>query len=1062
MYIDVEREFYSSVKKADFEKMRKNVRRVRKYAVNRALVELNRTVEGAEILIDGGADINYVMENHDCMTSALNEAFDAGNIDLAKYLISRGADVNCSTSWDGGGALLHRCKDVEFAEYLIKHGADVNCRCNDSYQTPLHTVCSVEMLELLIKNGADIRARDSEHLTAINYSSSLEIAQKLWFYGDNSVAPNALLHCEEDVELYQFLIEHGADVNCENEYGYSLFSLCKNYETAVFLIEHGAKVNQNNQCISRLLSSCNSVDAVKALIEHGVNINCIDDYGCTLIDGLYDCSLIEFYLKQGIDINHRNNDGETALMNVSDVEEARLLLKYGADVNLRDEYGNTALMGADVETTKELLAHGADLQARNEFGETALFKAPNFETAELLMDAGIDLDAKNDQGQTAIEIFVKCRHIEVEDRKRIILKWIEKGGQIQFDHYSLLFDCTDVKFAELLVKSGADPFVVNARGETVLFRVDNITLCRFYIELGVDVNVVDRFGKNALFDCKNVEIAQVLIEHGCNPKQRSVCGETPLFRLSWKSATAAQKLCDYLLDYVDINAVNATGETVLFEYAECCGYNTSKCFVELLKRGAKVNVCDLSGNTPLHLCRSVDSVKLLLKAGAEIDKKNNCGQTPLHTCYHSESGSGGFYYGDYYARDAAEELILSGANVNAVDDLGRTPLHLCKDADCAMLLIQKGADINARDCDGNTPLHLCKSVGVCRELMRAGADINIINNNAETPLMRCSDFAVLLTLWEAGARPLRVEGILSPAVYADRLGVYNLYLELGLKITNTDVNIHSRVDGNTPLHFAVMRDNINMVRVLIELGADVCAVNNIGLSPLNYVNYTNNGERIAELLILKGASKLSDLASVKVIAQMTKYYRACEMDYYRSKCRLLNDIIDIPKLNCYLNGEDSADNTSRTNLKYLESRLEFEEEGNIREVLFWDESGIVGGIAYNIVENIELILKNERYFEYYSEETQEKLRKSILGPVVYINNVYVRPAKRHLGYFRQMIQTLLGLLSDQSYILLRANSTLSNRIVEQPRLIELYQKSGFKIVQRYGRTALMAFGGEEE
>ncbi|MGD9645160.1 MAG: ankyrin repeat domain-containing protein [Pirellulales bacterium] len=55
----------------------------------------------------------------------------------------------------------------------------------------------------------------------------------------------------------------------------------------------------------------------------------------------------------------------------------------------------------------------------------------------------------------------------------------------------------------------------------------------------------------------------------------------------------------------------------------------------MIKRGAKVNVQDSDGDTPLHWAASdhnVASVKLLLAAGADPRIKNNEGRTPIYWC----------------------------------------------------------------------------------------------------------------------------------------------------------------------------------------------------------------------------------------------------------------------------------------------------------------------------------------------------------------------------------------------------------------------------------------------
>ena len=66
----------------------------------------------------------------------------------------------------------------------------------------------------------------------------------------------------------------------------------------------------------------------------------------------------------------------------------------------------------------------------------------------------------------------------------------------------------------------------------------------------------------------------------------------------------------------------------------------------MIKRGAKVNVADDSGSTPLHwavLVRNVESAKLLINAGANVAATDKEGHTPSYWC---ETHSGFKYPGD--------------------------------------------------------------------------------------------------------------------------------------------------------------------------------------------------------------------------------------------------------------------------------------------------------------------------------------------------------------------------------------------------------------------------------
>jgi len=143
----------------------------------------------------------------------------------------------------------------------------------------------------------------------------------------------------------------------------------------------------------------------------------------------------------------------------------------------------------------------------------------------------------------------------------------------------------------------------------------------------------------------------------------------------------------------------------------------------LLKHGARVNVQDYNGNTPLHNACSVqwasDMVKLLLKHGADVRATDNRGSTPLHS-----------------ARDGyvAALLIEKGADIRAQNKAGHRPIHYALNASVVQELINRGADVNATAKNGDTPLHRASDPQVVNALVRAGSKINSANNKGWTPL----------------------------------------------------------------------------------------------------------------------------------------------------------------------------------------------------------------------------------------------------------------------------------------------------------------------------------------
>ena len=114
-----------------------------------------------------------------------------------------------------------------------------------------------------------------------------------------------------------------------------------------------------------------------------------------------------------------------------------------------------------------------------------------------------------------------------------------------------------------------------------------------------------------------------------------------------------------------IDAKNGSGETALHIAAR---RQRGTAVASLIAQGAKVDLMDGEGRTPLHLCfleagDSSDSVAALLGAGASVDAVDDRGSTPLH---------GACSIGDARGTHA---LLMAGATSRANKN-GDTPLHL--------------------------------------------------------------------------------------------------------------------------------------------------------------------------------------------------------------------------------------------------------------------------------------------------------------------------------------------------------------------------------------------------
>lgn len=165
-------------------------------------------------------------------------------------------------------------------------------------------------------------------------------------------------------------------------------------------------------------------------------------------------------------------------------------------------------------------------------------------------------------------------------------------------------------------------------------------------------------------------------------------------------------------------------------------------------------------------------------------------------------------FNDYVFRVALYLETEEGLqNINAVDDLGNTSLHIAaikNHTKIFSILFGKGAKLDIKNKEGHTPLDLA---------------VREENMDIFKTLSNYLKFAAL-----KGGTKLHI------------LAFFN-YIKEAQSLLEThegqqDINKGDEV-GNTPLHIAAEKNHIAMVALLLENGADPCAKNRDGYTPID-------------------------------------------------------------------------------------------------------------------------------------------------------------------------------------------------------------------------------------
>lgn len=314
----------------------------------------NCNVDMASLLMDRGATVGRPGAEGD---TPLMIAARSNCLQLVKLFIEKGAAVDEIREYDRATALEEAVIQghLDVADYLIGRGANFETR--DKYGRSMLAQAassgSLALVRYFLEKGLPVNGRDDYGKTAI--------------FG-------ALRQTYEGRYILQCLVEHGGDPTVKSKLGTTPLmhaSLDGQAWQVGYLIEKGAAVNDADfRKETPLHYACRGIpDRLQPVFRGGRESE----------------ATIKLLLDKGAHVNVIDFNGKTPLMNAASNEAPRvidLLLNHGAQVNAQDKKGWTALMhAADWDQTaviNVLVQRGADLNLRNAKGETALAVAKKY------------------------------------------------------------------------------------------------------------------------------------------------------------------------------------------------------------------------------------------------------------------------------------------------------------------------------------------------------------------------------------------------------------------------------------------------------------------------------------------------------------------------------------------------------------------------------------------------------------------------------------------------------------------------------------------------------------
>lgn len=375
---------------------------------------------------------------------------------------------------------------------------------------------------------------------------------------------------------------------------------------------------------------------------------------------------------------------------------------------------------------------------------------------------------------------------------RIYLHWAANKG--------------NVAIVEYLISKGADLNLEDSKGETPLTFAavggqSNTALYDAFFKAGTDPKKKYKDGVNlllmAIASDKNLALTTYFTTKGMSIKDTDSDGNTA-FNYAAKSGNLP--LLKSLLE----KGVKYTDNALLFaaqgSRRDVTPLETYKYLVEDLK--IKPTATSKSGETVLHLLASkanqTEIINYFLSKGVDANKANNEGNTALMAAAS--------------ARDIAVlELLLPIVKNNNVQNLkGESALTMAVKAGtpkALTVLLNRGADIKVLDKDGNNLGHYL---------------IQSYKPSGRGPEATTQD------PFEAKIKLLQDKGL-------------NLAIP--------------QKDGNTLYHFAIIKNDLALLKKIAALNIDINAKNKDGLTALHKAAMISKDDAILKYLISMGAKK---------------------------------------------------------------------------------------------------------------------------------------------------------------------------------------------------------------
>ncbi|CAG5123491.1 unnamed protein product [Candidula unifasciata] len=694
----------------------------------------------------------------------------------------------------------------------------------------------------------------------------------------------ALINCIEstgDNEVLK-LLSHRQTFS-QDDLDTSLMSACHHgYKFLVYeLVRLGADVmtrDRNGNTPLLICAEKGFTNMAKFFIRGQAEINATNNRGDSALilatGRLGSVGMVKLLLAQaGIDVNHQNKEGYTALMKAveaMDVDVIKLLLDsqknavYGKMKNCRSE---------TVQDIANRLGLGKVVKLLAEYGHEPVMEAVRLcdvDSFSILINCQFydSPELRMTVNDTFQEIFKKHKFgnesFSVSEEK-IIQRLLELGAKVSDRYYSL------------------DPVLVAAR-------TGSYKVLQLLLEHVATVN-------QPVFKTKHEDLFRVAAENGRTDLIQLLLKYSDVSKLHYSHLVCAltnghTDCARFLLRQgVKVDMKTALNSAIVSQHpvnvkflienfqaevkqfsqtkdmdnllVSASKYGNLEIIGMLLDAGANINCLSDDKKTPLMESKNAEVIYYLVKRGAIVNRYSSAKRdfsSPLTYILSQNSG----YCGSDTKETIVEALLKSGARVNGKSCGGRTPLMIAiskrESRNIVQMLLNYGADYNVRDIKGNTiPLlavqaNKLENIICLLQFSKYSKDIlNTQNYDGLTAVIVASkncNLEAVKCLVDHGA-DVNIQDMSGNTALLHALT--NVGDEDGQILTTlisagSNVN-HQNSAGVSPLMSAVEKCKPNVVKLLINLGADVNSVSKKTLRHRTAISFLPNTSYLSKMTL---------------------------------------------------------------------------------------------------------------------------------------------------------------------------------------------------------------------